>query len=157
MDIKNFLVNVVALATAPSLENAPVLQLSAADKKELESHLKKENIGLTKDPDGAIRFTTSGVNFIAIENDKSEDVGLDGRVIEPQKWELDKATDEEKATIEANTDTGTAPLPEDTPAAANSPIWDEHEKAAKAALKGDTAEKLEEKRAAEKSKTTGGK
>jgi hypothetical protein len=147
MNFETFFVNAVKLATSASVSNLPVLELTKKDMGELSGYLEDNGIGYTQENEQEIRFTLNSLNFTAIENDKSEDVGLDGKVIEPAKYEA-ILNEEQQAEVDRNTDTFNAAAPDAPLAQDKQEAVDIREEASAQALAGNTAEKIEEERAA---------
>lgn len=140
MKIETFFLNLVKFAGSPALNSTSTLELSKSDMKELTSYLDKENLQYSQDNEQELRFTVNNVNFIAIENDRSEETGWDGRVIEPAQWDA-VLSEEDQAIVEQNTLN-----PGDTAAPTPAPVDEEREEAAEKFLAGETAESVEEEK-----------
>lgn len=113
MKIENFLVNVLKLAKAPSLETMPPLEVEKRDIKEIISYLDENNIWYTAINEQELTFQWANINFTVVENDKSADVGLDGKVVEPQQYVAAGLSEEDQSVVNRNTDAAgqEAPLP----------------------------------------------
>lgn len=126
MKIENFLVNVLKLAKAPSLETMPPLEVEKRDIKEIISYLDENNIWYTVNNEQELTFQWANTNFSVVENDKSEDVGLDGKVVEPQQYVAAGLSEEDQAVVERNTDAAGEVAPENPD---GNQAWEAHENA----------------------------
>lgn len=111
MKIKNFLLNIVKIAKAPSVSNVPPLEVDAADMKEIVAWLEEENAPHNVASEQEVQFRFDNVNFMVIENDRGDEVGLGGITVEPQKWVADGLSKEDQAIVERNTIRGEASIP----------------------------------------------
>ena len=146
MEIKSFFHNITKIASA-SPQNTHLLELSGKELKEFTAFLDKENISYTAVNAQEVNFKHLNQDFHVIENDKNEDVGFDGKVIEPAKYEKANLTEEEKKTIAANTDIGIkATNLENTTDPSTAKIWEDHVEVTKL----ESLDKNEKKKQTEK-------
>jgi len=123
MEIKNFFNNMVKLAVAPPLNNAPIIEVSKKDMKELTSFLEDNNIKHTVANEREMSFEFQHVNFLVIENDKNDELGADGKPIDTPAWEA-VLDDEQQAIADAQNNPGTKEQPVTPPS--ESQVMQEH-------------------------------